>query len=104
MATDPQIFGKEDADFLADLGTALLQIKNEQDLTLTQMGRVLGRSDDQVARYIAAESEMGVLAWKRAHAKWPELERKLTETASERSFRARQRALDLDPPARSKAA
>lgn len=100
MATLPQIFGKEDSEFLADLGTALLQIKNERDLTLVQMGRVLSRGDDQVARYIAAESEMGVLAWKRAHAAWPELETKLAETAAERAFRARQRALDLDQPTR----
>lgn len=98
--SDPQIFGKEDAEFLADLGTAILQIKNERELTLVQMGRVLGRGDDQVARYIAAESEMGVLAWKRAHAKWPELEAKLKETATERAFSARQRALDLDTPVR----
>lgn len=95
---NPQIFGKEDTEFLADLGTALLLIKNERNLTLGQMGRDLGCSDDMIARYIAAETEMGVLRWKRAHEKYPELEKRLTETAAERTFRLRQRALNLQPP------
>lgn len=101
----PIIFGKEDAEFIADLGTAILQIKNERDLTLVQMGRVLGRCDDMVAKYIAGETEMGVVAWKRAHAAWPELATKLEETAADRAFRARQRALDMELPVmRGKAA
>lgn len=105
MASYPHIFGKEDAEFLCDLGTALLQIKNDRDLTLAQMGRCLGRSEDMVARYIAGEAEMGVVAWNRAHTAWPELEGKLAETAYERAFRARQRALDLElPPRRERAA
>jgi hypothetical protein len=103
MASSPIFFGKEDAEFLADLGTALLQIKNERDLTLAQMGRVLARCDDMVAKYIAAESEMGVVAWKRANEAWPELSSKLAETAQERAFRARQRILNLDQPARKSA-
>jgi AraC-like DNA-binding protein len=95
MNAGPQICGKEDEQFLADLGTALLLIKNERLLTLGQMGRDLGCSEDQVARYIAAEAEMGILRWKRAHEKYPELDTRLNETAAERSFRAKQRALDL---------
>lgn len=98
--TAPIIFGKDDAEFLADLGTALLQIKNERDLTLAQMGRILGRCDDMVAKYIAGETEMGVIAWKRANAEWAELAVKLEETAAERAFRARQRLLDLPVPVR----
>ena len=96
--SEPQIFGKEDEQFIADLGTALLLIKNERCLTLVQMGRDLGCSDDMVARYIAAETEMGVLRWKRAHEKYPELEARMTETAAERTFRLKQRALNLQPP------
>lgn len=96
--SEPQIFGKEDEQFLADLGTALLLIKNERTLTLVQMGRDLGCSDDMVARYIAAETEMGVLRWKRAHEKYPELEARMTETVAERSLRLRQRPLNLQAP------
>lgn len=103
MASSPTFFGKEDAEFLADLGTALLQIKNERDLTLAQMGRVLARCDDMVAKYIAAETEMGVVAWKRAVEAWPELTSKLEVTAAERAFKARQRALNLEQPKRSAA-
>lgn len=104
MATAPIFFGKDDAEFVADLGTALLQVKNERDLTLAQMGRVLARCDDMVAKYIAGETEMGVVAWKRAVAAWPEIVTKLDETAAERAFRARQRALNFEPPVRRSAA
>ena len=103
MATSPIFFGKDDSEFIADLGTALLQVKNERDLTLAQMGRVLARCDDMVAKYITGESEMGVVAWKRAVAEWPEIVTKLDETAAERAFRARQRALDFTPAKRSAA-
>jgi AraC-like DNA-binding protein len=96
--SDPQIRGKEDEQFLADLGTALLLIKNERLLTLGQMGRDLGCSEDQVARYIAAEAEMGILRWKQAHAKYPELQDRMTETVAERTFRLKQRELNLQAP------
>ena len=96
--SEPQIFGKDDEQWLADLGTALLLIKNERGLTLGQMGKDLGCHEDMVARYIAAESEMGVLRWKRAHEKYPELEARMTETVAERSFRLKQRALNLQAP------
>jgi len=96
--SEPQIRGKEDEQFLADLGTALLLIKNERLLTLGQMGRDLGCSEDQVARYIAAEAEMGILRWKRAHDKYPELEERMTETVAERTFRLKQRKLNLQAP------
>ena len=97
---EPHFRGKDEEQFLADLGTALLLIKNERLLTLGQMGRDLGCSEDQVARYIAAEAEMGILRWKRAQEKYPELEARMTETVTERSFRLKQRALNLEPPAR----
>lgn len=97
--SDPQIRGKDEEQFLADLGTALLLIKNERGLTLGQMGRDLGCSEDQAARYIAAEAEMGILRWRRAHDKYPELEARMTETSAERSFRLKQRSLNLPQPA-----
>lgn len=96
--SEPHFRGKDDEQFLADLGTALLLIKNERLLTLGQMGRDLGCSEDQVARYIAAEAEMGILRWRTALVKYPELEARMTETAAERSFRLKQRALNLQAP------
>lgn len=105
MASAPTIFGKPSSQFLADLGTALLQIKNARGLTLTDMEYVLGRCDDMVAKYIAGEAEMGVLAWHRANEAWPELSDRLLETAAERSLRSRQRDLGLEqPPKQEKAA
>lgn len=94
--TSPTIFGKRPDDVQADVGVALLQIKNTRGLTLIEMGGILGRGDDMVAKYIAGEAEMGFIAWLRANEAWPELKSKVEETAAERAFRARQRALDLE--------
>lgn len=108
MASSPQISGelirRPHRDILADVGTALLQVKNDHGLTLEDVADKIGRSDDQVARYIAGDHEMGVVAWLRAVDAWPEIADKLHETAAEREFRARQRQLDLETAARSKAA
>lgn len=105
MASTPQIFGIPLADFLGAAGTALLQVKNTRGLTLSDMAYVMRRSDDQVARYIAGESEMGFITWGLALEEWPELEERLKESATERAARARQRALDLNlPMQREKAA
>lgn len=105
MASAPTIFGKRADDVQADVGTALLQIKNSRGLTLVDMASVLGRGDDMVAKYIAGEAEMGFIAWLRANEAWPELSERLEETAAERALRARQRALDLEfPRSRDKAA
>ena len=100
----PQISGKSHRDALADFGTALVQVKNNRGLTLAEMAHVMRKSDDQLARYIAGDMEMGVVAWMLAAEEWPELSDKLAETATERAMKARQRALDLDLPARRSAA
>ncbi len=73
----PIILGKPQADILADIGTALLQVKNERRLTLDDVGATLGRSREMVAQYIAGEAEMGVIVWMRANEAWPELGEKL---------------------------
>jgi hypothetical protein len=107
VASAPNIFGvrtKRPDDILADVGTALLQVKNSRCLTLIDMASVLGRGDDMVAKYIAGEAEMGFIAWCRANEAWPELAERLEETSAERALRARQRALDLDMPVRRAAA
>jgi cyanate lyase len=98
MAT-PLIHGirnRPQAEVLGDLGTALLQVKNGRGLTLNDMAYALGRSDDQVAKYIAGEAEMGFVVWMRALEAYPEIEDRLTESATERALRAKQRPLDLD--------
>jgi cyanate lyase len=95
MASAPQISGRSRDHILADIGTALLQIKNTRGLNLPDMADKLGRSDDQLARYIAGDMEMGVVAWLRANDEWPELADKIAETATERANRARQRTFDL---------
>jgi hypothetical protein len=105
MASAPQIFGLYQSDLMSAAGTALLQVKNQRGLTLTEMAQVMGRCDDQVARYIAGESEMGFITWERAKDAWPELDERVKETAAERDMRRRQRALDLEQPVkREKAA
>jgi transcriptional regulator with XRE-family HTH domain len=96
----PKILGIPKRQMLGNAGTALLQVKNNRGLTLDEMAEVMGRSDEAIAQYIAGESEMGFTAWIRANEAWPELTERLEETAAERALRAKQRALDLDPPAR----
>lgn len=103
MDSAPQISGfpfRARDEVLADIGTALLQIKNARGLNLPDMADKLGRSDDQLARYIAGDMEMGVVAWLRAVDTWPELAEKVAETNAERAAKARQRALDLELPVR----
>jgi hypothetical protein len=99
----PNILG-EPQQVLANVGTALLQVKNARGLTLIDMASALGRGDDMVAKYIAGEAEMGFVAWLRANEAWPELSEKIAETAAERAMKSRQRALDLEFPVSRKAA
>ena len=96
MASSPQISVRSRDDLLADIGTALLQIKNQRGLSLPNMADMIGKSDDQLARYIAGDMEMGVLAWMRANDAFPELATRMDETAADRAAKARQRALDLN--------
>lgn len=96
------IFAKPPQDIQADVGTALLQIKNTRGLSLIDMASVMGRGDDMVAKYIAGEAEMGFIAWGRANDAWPELAEKIAETAADRAARARQRLLDLEFPSSRK--
>ena len=100
MATRASFLGRSSRDVLADVGTALLQIKNTRGLTLEEMGSYIGVSREMMAQYIAGEAEMGFLKWLRANEQLPELAELIDETATERALRARQRALDLELPIR----
>lgn len=73
----PTILGRSEADVLAEMGVALLQVKCERRLTLDDIGSVMRRSREAVAQYIAGETEPGAVAWRRAEAAWPELAEKL---------------------------
>jgi hypothetical protein len=101
VASVPTILGESKADTLRAIGSALLQTKNANRLTLDTMAETMRRSDEAVAQYIAGEAEMGVTAWLRAIKAWPDLENRLTYhlmDEDEKAFRANQRALNLPPP------
>ncbi len=89
---------------LADVGCALLQIKNSRGLTLEDMGAFIGVSREMVAQYIAGEAEMGFVKWLKANDAFPELADRIEETAAERALRAKQRPLDLNLPHQRSAA
>lgn len=98
--------GRARLEILDDIGNALGQIKRARGLTAEDMRIVFGlKVDDQVARYIAGEAEMGIVAWMRACEAWPELNELLDESTNERALKGRQQALDLEqPPRRERAA
>jgi hypothetical protein len=110
MATAPNFVGfsttgRARYEILDDIGNALGQIKRSRRLTADDMRIVFGlKVDDQVARYIAGEAEMGIVAWMRACEAWPELTELLNETVNERVLKGRQRALDLEFPAQRREA
>ncbi len=83
---------------LADVGTALLQIKNARGITLDDMGAFIGVSREMVAQYIAGEAELGFVKWLKTNEAFPELAVLVEETAAERALKAKQRALDLNLP------
>jgi transcriptional regulator with XRE-family HTH domain len=95
---------RSEDEILQDVGAALLSVKIDRRMTLTEMGARLGVSRTMMAQYIAGEAEMGWLRWQKANDEFPELSGRVEETAYERALRAKQRALDLDIPKRERAA
>lgn len=99
MASQPEVARISAAfdrfDVLSRIGSALGRVKATRRLTLTDMADELGRSDDQIARYISGE-DMPVSVWMKALAAWPELATKFEETTAERAAQSRQVPLDLD--------
>lgn len=55
---------------LEAIGAELSTIKHEDGLTDADLGRVLGKSEDQAAKYRAGLSEMGVVAFAAAKREW----------------------------------
>ena len=60
------------AQVLADVGEALLRIKNERGFSLVEFGHEIGVSRVMISQYIAGEAEMGFLKWERARRRFPD--------------------------------
>lgn len=52
------------------IGADLGQIRHEDGLTWGDVGRILGKSEDQVAKYADGSAEMGVVAYLFARREW----------------------------------
>lgn len=108
MASTPEVARTSAVDFdrfdvLSRIGSALGRVKAARRLTLTDMEESLGKSEDQIARYIAG-GDMPVSVWMKALSLWPELADKFEETTTERALQGRQRSLDFEITRREKAA
>ena len=107
MATAPDV-ARKSADFdrfdvLSRMGTALSRVKADRRLTLQDMEDLLGKSIDQIARYIAGD-DMPASTWMKALHIWPELADRFEETTAERAMQSRQVPLNLEQPKRDIAA
>ena len=81
-------------DVLSRMGVALSRVKADRRLTLQDMEDLLGKSIDQIARYIAGD-DMPASTWMKAVHIWPELAERFEETTTERAMQSRQVPLDL---------
>lgn len=81
-------------DCLSRMGSALGRVKAARRLSLGDMEDALGKSEDQIARYIAG-ADMPVSVWMKALHLWPELAERFEETTAERAAQSRQVPLDL---------
>ncbi len=70
----PTIHGKRRAisasSVLEVIASDLMQIKAEDKLTFADLGRVLGKSEDQAAKYCDGTAEMGITAYAFARDQW----------------------------------
>jgi hypothetical protein len=104
MASAPQPNRTNAGDFdrfdvLSRMGSALGRVKANRRLSLPDMEEVLGKSEDQIARYIAG-ADMPASVWMKALHLWPELADRFEETTTERAMQGRQVPLDLEEPVR----
>ena len=101
----PPVVARKSADFdkfdvLSRMGSALGKVKADRRLTLPDMEDLLGKSVDQIGRYIAGD-DMPASTWMKALHLWPELAERFEETTAERAMQGRQVPLDLpDLPAK----
>ncbi len=98
MATAPDV-ARKSADFdrfnvLSRMGSALGRVKSDRRMTLQEMEDLLGKSVDQIGRYIAGD-DMPASTWMKALYLWPELAERFEETTAERVAQGRQVDLPL---------
>ncbi|NOW44144.1 hypothetical protein FHW96_000271 [Novosphingobium sp. SG751A] len=55
---------------LCIVGDALSRIKKDDGLTWADVGAVLGKSEDQAAKYAAGEADMGLVSFARGMREW----------------------------------
>lgn len=55
---------------LEAFATDLSAIKREEKLTYSDIGALLGKSEDQAAKYCEASAEIGLIAYSRAKREW----------------------------------
>lgn len=74
MTNNPRFYGKRPtltASLIREaVGQDLAQIKNEDKLTFADLGRVLGKSEDQAAKYCDGSAEMGIVSYAFAKREW----------------------------------
>lgn len=70
----PQIHGKRRtfsaSAVLEAAGKAIGEIKQQDGLTWGDIGAILGKSEDQAAKYAEGTAEMGLVAFARAKREW----------------------------------
>lgn len=55
---------------LDEVAEALTTIRKDDRLTFADMAAILGKSEDQAAKYCAGSAEMGLIAYARARREW----------------------------------
>ena len=72
--TSPTIHGNRPvfsaSTVLEAVATELSLIKSQDRLTFNDLGAVLGKSEDQAAKYCAGEADMGLVSFARAKREW----------------------------------
>lgn len=72
--SNPAIHGKRSvfsaSSVLDAVGRDLAKIKHDDGLTWADLGRVLGKSEDQAAKYADGTAEMGIVAYAAAKREW----------------------------------
>lgn len=87
------------AEIQAAMAVSLLRLKNANNLTYKQIGKVIEREPQSVQQYICSDTEMPASCWLKLVAMWPELEERLIYNidAAEKAFQG-QRSLPLTQP------
>jgi hypothetical protein len=88
------------AEIQAAMAVSLLRLKNANNLTYKQIGKVIEREPQSVQQYICSDTEMPASCWIKLVAQWPELADRLEYNlhAAEKDFLASQRTLPLTRP------